>query len=173
VNLAVAFADLVGFTEASDYLSALEVGEVANSFMRCAEDTLPDHGARIVKGIGDAVMFTAPDPVTASASAHALLRAAARDQKLPPVRVGVAHGPVLRRAADYFGRTVNLASRLSAAAHPGSVLVAEPEKPPSADAWKKAGLRVARRRKISVKGLAQRVSVLEVVGTSANGARPR
>ena len=136
VELAVAFADLVGFTAASDYLSAMEVGDVATSFMRCAEDTLPDSGARIVKGIGDAVMFTAPDPVTAAASAHALVQAASKDGNLPSIRVGVAYGPVLRRSADYFGRTVNLASRLSAAAAPGTVLVAEPDNLPSESAWK-------------------------------------
>jgi adenylate cyclase len=164
VELTVAFADLVGYTAASDRLSALEIGEVAGAFLRCAEATLPDRGARIVKSIGDAVMFSARDPVSGAAAGIALITSAAQDPSLPPVRVGVAHGPVLRRYADYFGRTVNIASRLSTEGNPGRVLVLEPEPPPAVEEWAKAGLKVVRRRRLSLRGISHRVTALEVAG---------
>jgi adenylate cyclase len=162
INLAVGFADLVGFTAASERLSTLEVAEVAAAFMQRAEEVLPDSGATLVKGIGDAVMFSAPDVVAAAVAGINLVDHADGGDGLPPCRVGIAYGPVLRRYADYFGRTVNVASRLCAVAPEGRVYLAEPNPPLSLRAMQKAGLRVARRRKLSVRGLDQRLPTLEV-----------
>jgi adenylate cyclase len=163
-TLSVAFADMVGFTAASDHLSAGEIGAIASSFMSCAEATLPDNGARIVKGIGDAVMFTAPDAVTAGRAAVALVKACAarREPELPPVRAGGAHGPVLPRYADYFGRTVNIASRLCGEAPPQRVLLLEPDPAPSDSEWHRRGVKVLRRRRLRIRGIEGRLPALEL-----------
>jgi adenylate cyclase len=123
VDLCVGFADLVGFTAASEQMLPMELGEMAAGLVRHAEATLPSRGARIVKTIGDAVMFTAPDAASAAAAALDLVEAAGRDGALPPLRAGLAFGPVLRRYGDCFGRTVNVASRLCTVAAPGAVLL--------------------------------------------------
>jgi adenylate cyclase len=123
VELCVGFADLVGFTAASEQMLPMELGEMAAGLVRHAEATLPQRGARIVKTIGDAVMFTAVDAASGAAAALDLVEAAGRDGSLPPLRAGLAFGPVLRRYGDCFGRTVNVASRLCAVAAPGAVLL--------------------------------------------------
>ena len=153
LELAVAFADLVGFTQLSEQLSPLEVGRIAARLLHRAEPALHARNARIVKSIGDAIMFTARDPVDCCRAAVDLVAAAAEDGNLPQVRVGVAHGPVLRAYADYFGRTVNLASRLCDAAtaaevlfHPEPDLVERPH-------WRAAGLALTPGRRIKLKGI--------------------
>jgi len=163
-TLSVAFADMVGFTAASDQLSAGEVGAIAGGFMRVAERTLPDYGARIVKGIGDAVMFTAPDPVTVGAASVALIGACAAERKpeLPRVRAGAAHGPVLPRYADYFGRTVNIASRLCVQAPADRALLLKPEPAPPASAWEKARVDVVHHRRLRLRGISAKVEALEL-----------
>lgn len=93
---------------------------------------------RIVKSIGDAVMFTAPDVVTACAAAADLLKEA-EAAGLPPLRIGVAYGPMLRADADYFGRTVNIASRLSEVGPSGEILLMRPEKTVRESSWRARG----------------------------------
>ena len=121
--LSVGFADLVGFTSASERMSAAEVRSLAAALHHVAEAATTQNGGRIVKGLGDAIMFTAPSPQQAAACALAIVDGVEADSSLPPVRIGVSHGPVLPGYADYFGRTVNLASRLCTAAGPGEVLL--------------------------------------------------
>ena len=163
VEMAVGFADIVGFTAASSQLSALELSQMAETLLKCAEVALPPHDARIVKSIGDAVMFTAPDLVSACAAAASLLEAA-ESSGLPRLRVGVAFGPMLRAYADYFGRTVNIASRLSDAARAGEILVLRPEDPIPAQAWDAHGLVVKDAGKKSLRDVDGRVRVLRVTG---------
>ena len=77
----------------------------------------------LVKAIGDAVLLVAPEPAPLLRSALALVAAADDEgQQFPQLRVGVASGPALRRAGDWYGRSVNLASRVTNVARPGSVL---------------------------------------------------
>src|SRR3984893_4737258 len=161
-ELTVAFADLVGFTTMSEHLSALEVSRLAARLLHCAESVLPRHEARLVKSIGDAVMFTARDPVSCSRAAIDLIEAAAKEDGLPPVRVGAAHGPVLRAYADYFGRTVNLAARLCDTAPAGAVLLYAPETPVDADAWKVARLIAKPGGSLKLKGIETRIPVIRV-----------
>jgi adenylate cyclase len=161
VEMAVGFADIVGFTAASSRLSALEVSQMAETLLKCAEVALPTYGARIVKSIGDAVMFTAPDLVSACAAAASLLEAA-EAAGLPPLRVGVAFGPMLRAYADYFGRTVNIASRLSDTARAGEILVLRPEIPIPTATWEARGLLVKEAGKQRLRGVDGRVEVLRV-----------
>jgi len=151
-ELCVGFADLVGFTATSERVDALELGEMAGALVHNAEEALPPQGARIVKTLGDAVMFTATDPAAASAAALDLLELAGRDQRLPPLRVGIAYGPVLRRYGDVFGRTVNIASRLCAAASPGTVLL-HCDAPLDDAAWRERGVAMGRAVRVKAKGI--------------------
>ena len=159
--LAVGFVDIVGFTSLSENLTPLEVAAMATRLVRCAESAFEPHGARIVKGIGDAVMFTTPTLVAGAAAALDLIEAAAESGTLPPLRAGVAHGPVLHAYADYFGRTVNIASRLCEAAGEGTVLVAGDRMPEPA-AWEAASLHAGSVAAPDLRGVSEPVEVLGV-----------
>jgi adenylate cyclase len=161
VDMAVGFADIVGFTAASAKLNALEISQIAARLLRCAEEVFPRHGARLVKTIGDAVMFTGPDTACAAEAAGDLLRAW-KKAGVPPLRVGIAEGPMLRAYADYFGRTVNVASRLSDAAPAGAIYAARPAGPIGATTWKQHRLRVREAGEKSLKGIDGKVAVLEL-----------
>jgi adenylate cyclase len=122
--LAVGFADLVGFTEFSRELDEVELAALVEGFEATAADIVIDHGARVVKTLGDEVLFTAE---TATGAADIALRLAEifAGEEGPRVRIGLSFGPVLPLLGDYFGTTVNLASRLTSVARPGTVLVDE------------------------------------------------
>lgn len=159
--LTVGFADLVGFTRLSERLSPLEVGELAARLLRSAERVFAAHGVRTVKSIGDALMFTARSPADGCRAALDLIAAAAAEE-LPPVRAGLAHGPVLRAYADYFGRTVNVASRLCDTADAGDVLVHLPAGAADPEAWTAAGMQLRPLRRVSLKGISRTVDVFSV-----------
>lgn len=169
VELAVGFADIVGFTAASARLNALEVSQLAARLLRCAEGAFPGHGARVVKTIGDAVMFTAPDAASAARAAGDLLRAW-RKQDSPPLRVGIAQGPMLRAYADYFGRTVNIASRLTDIAPAGAIYLQKSRPPVRATTWKAGGLRASDGGERSLKGVRGKVAVLQLHPLAGPGA---
>jgi adenylate cyclase len=122
--MAVGFADLVGFTALSQQLSEAALSEVVSRFEELAYDTVAAGGGRVVKMIGDEVMFVTKDVVAAARIALSLSDAYGGDEQLSDVRVGLACGPVLAREGDYYGPVVNLASRIVNIARPGSVLVA-------------------------------------------------
>ena len=166
VELAVGFADIVGFTAASAAMNALEVSQLAATLLHTAERVFPPQGARIVKTMGDAVMFTAPDIVSAAEAAGDLLREWRKDENVPPLRVGIAQGPMLRAYADYFGRTVNMASRLGDVAPPGSIYVARPKPAVRAAKWKDARLTCAPAGEKTLKGIDGKVEVLELKPTT-------
>lgn len=123
--LAVGFADMVGFTLLSQHLAADELAAVVRRFEEISYDIVAAHGGRVVKTIGDEVMFVLSDPVSAARIGLALADAYADDDLLGDVRVGMAAGPVLVRDGDYFGPTVNLAARIVQIAEPGTVLVSD------------------------------------------------
>ena len=120
---AVGFADLVGYTALSQQLSEHALAAVVGRLEELAYDIVAAAGGRVVKTIGDEVMFVVGDPLTAVRIGLSLAEAYADDDLLSEVRVGVASGPVLARDGDYFGPVVNLASRLVGVAYPGTVLV--------------------------------------------------
>jgi adenylate cyclase len=123
--LVVGFADLVGFTAASQELSNREIARTVERFERIAYEQIPEYGGKVVKMIGDEVMFTAEDPAAAAEIALRLVEAHADDDLLPEVRIGLAAGPTLLWEGDVYGPTVNLASRLVNIARPGTILLAE------------------------------------------------
>lgn len=124
-TVCVGFADLVGFTAASQELSYQELSTMVERFEALAYDIIATHGGHVIKMIGDEVMFSV---ASASAAGHVALdiaEACESDRLIPSARVGVAWGDTLRHEADLYGPTVNLASRLVNLAQPGSVLVSD------------------------------------------------
>ena len=160
-EVTVGFADLVGFTTLSERLDPLALGAMATRLLHIAEPVFGAHSTRTVKSIGDAVMFTARAPMDACRAALELI-AAATGADLPPVRAGLACGPVLRAYADYFGRTVNIASRLCDVASPGRVLVHVPADSIDPADWIAAGLELEPVRRLSLKGIKRPVDVFDV-----------
>jgi class 3 adenylate cyclase len=123
IRLAVGFADLCGFTGMTQRLRMDELSQLMSGFEAVAAEVVSDHDGRIVKFIGDAVMYVAPDPVSAVAAAEDLVTAA--QQRGLQARAGVATGTVLALDGDYFGPVVNLAARLVALGAAGEVLASE------------------------------------------------
>ena len=123
-RMAVGFIDLVGFTAFSEDRSAAELGRLVREFEDAAYDIVADRGGRVVKLIGDEVMFVAPQPQTACAIAIALITEF-RAQHVTP-RGGLAYGELLARGGDYYGPIVNLAARTADLAVPCELL-ATPE----------------------------------------------
>src|SRR6195256_5812436 len=121
-DLAVGFVDLVGYTALSQELEPEELGALVSRFEELAYDTVAEHGGRVVKTIGDEVMFVAADSADAARIALRLTERSAVDELLPEARAGLAGGTVLAQEGDYYGPVVNLASRLVELARPGSVL---------------------------------------------------
>lgn len=121
--LSVGFADLVSYTRLSQKLEERELAALVDRFDARSADVIAGAGGRLVKTVGDEVLFVADRPERAALIGLELAETMAEDPILPDVRVGIATGTVLTRMGDVFGRTVNLASRLTALAQPGTVLV--------------------------------------------------
>jgi adenylate cyclase len=144
VEIGVCFADLVDFTRLGEDIDPVELGQVAGRLTDLAlEVTVPP--VRLVKTIGDAVMLVSPRDVDAllETALSLLERAEQEGEEFPQVRIGVASGEALGRAGDWYGRPVNLASRVTAYARPGTVLATnEVADAASGDYnWSKAGIR--------------------------------
>ena len=138
-ELAVCFADLVGFTRLG---GQVEVGELSTVAGRLASlsASLTQAPVRLVKTIGDAAMFVSPEPGPLVEVALNLVDAF-EAEGLPSLRAGIAFGPALLRAGDYYGNSVNLASRVTGVARPGSVLCTREIRDAASDAfsWSSAG----------------------------------
>ena len=124
-RLVVGFADLVGFTALSQQLSEAALANVVSRFEEMAYDVIAASGGRVVKMIGDEVMFVTPEPSAGAEIGLTISEQSAEDENLSEVRVGMACGQVLALEGDYYGPVVNLASRVVNIARPGSVLVSE------------------------------------------------
>jgi adenylate cyclase len=139
--VAVGFADLAGYTQLSSELDSDELTEFVGRWEELVYDTVARHGGRVVKTIGDEVMFVG---LSAQVARTALaLRDAALGQKLPPIRSGIASGMVIARDGDVYGPVVNLASRLTEIA-PADAIFASSEMhaelaPDPAFAWSAMG----------------------------------
>jgi class 3 adenylate cyclase len=121
IRVGVGFADLCGFTGLTQQMPMEGLSQLLSAFEEVAGDVVQDHGGRLVKFIGDAVMFVTHDAVSAVAVAEGLVEAA--EQRGLGARAGVSAGTALALDGDYFGPIVNLAARLVALAEPGAVLV--------------------------------------------------
>jgi adenylate cyclase len=122
IRVAIAFADLAGYTRLTEEEGELEAVDAVERFVEAVETTLPDD-ARVLKTIGDAVMIVGSD-------AGALVDWAVGFQQLyvspAPPRIGIHYGNALYRDGDYFGRDVNIASRIAERSAGGEVLVTRP-----------------------------------------------
>lgn len=122
--LTVGFVDIVGYTSRSRTLSEHELVAWIERFEDETTALVVSAGGRIIKNIGDEVLFVADDTRAAVDVALELCRRGADDDDLfPEVRAGLAHGETVRRLGDVYGETVNIAARLTSVARPGSVLV--------------------------------------------------
>lgn len=119
----VGFADLVNFTSVVRRVTERDLARMVQRFEDLCTDIVTAHGGRVVKTVGDEVLFQTFDVAPAAAIALDLVEAMSEDDLLPAARVGMAHGPVVRRLGDVFGTTVNRASRLTAVAPPGGAYV--------------------------------------------------
>ncbi len=119
----VGFADLVSFTSLVRRMTEGQLAKLVQRFEALATDIVTAHGGRVIKTVGDEILFVTVSPAAAAAIALDLVDAMGEDDVLPDVRVGMALGPVVSRLGDVFGTTVNRASRLTAVTPPRSVLV--------------------------------------------------
>ena len=138
-ELVVCFADLVGFTRLGGQVELSELGTVAGRLADLAA-RVTEPPVRLIKTIGDAAMFVSTEAAPLVAVALRLVDGA-QDAELPSVRAGVALGPAVARAGDYFGNSVNLASRVTGVARPGTVLCTREVRDAAKDAftWSAAG----------------------------------
>jgi adenylate cyclase len=143
-QVAVAFADLVGFTRLGEEVPPEELGQLANRLADLARDTAVPP-VRFIKTIGDAVMFVCTDPAPLLDAVLKLVEITDGDNDFPRLRAGIASGSAVSRAGDWFGSPVNLASRVTAVARPGTVLAAESARDELGDdagfSWSFAGAR--------------------------------
>ncbi|MFD0803445.1 adenylate/guanylate cyclase domain-containing protein [Streptomonospora algeriensis] len=123
--LAVGFADLVSFTTLSRELDEVELAEVVEGFESTATDIVASGGGRVVKTLGDEILYVANTAKQAAEIALQLADGVKTHVEVPDVRVGLAHGPVLALLGDVFGTTVNRSSRLTSFARPGTILIDE------------------------------------------------
>jgi adenylate cyclase len=122
-TMTVGFADLSRFTSLSNGLDDNSLGALVENFeTRCA-DIVTAHGGRVIKTLGDAVLFVSNDPKEGTRTALDLVRQIAKRTELPNVCVGLATGSVISRLGDVYGPPVNLAARLSHVARSNRVLV--------------------------------------------------
>jgi adenylate cyclase len=124
-DVSVCFADMVDFTKLGERIEIEELGFVAGRLEEIAT-SVAESPVRLVKLIGDAAMLVSTEPAPLLDAALQLVEAAdAEGEKFPQLRAGVAYGPALGQGGDFYGRPVNLASRITGAARPGSVLASE------------------------------------------------
>ncbi|MFN2615887.1 MAG: adenylate cyclase regulatory domain-containing protein [Thermoleophilaceae bacterium] len=149
-EMSVAFADLAGFTRLGDRIPAEELGSVAGRLAELAIE-VADPPTRLVKTIGDAAMFVSPETHDLLNTVLDLLEAAEKEsESFPAVHAGVARGQVIGRAGDWYGASVNLASRITDFAWPGSVVAAKDIHDAASGDYRWS--RIGRRRLKGVKG---------------------
>jgi adenylate cyclase len=119
--IAVGFADIVGYTRQSRSVSPDELSRMLETFESIATTIITDNDGRVIKTIGDEILFVADDPRAMARIALALVEVP--DADFPELRVGAAYGAVLSKLGDVFGSTVNIASRLTSLSRPGKILI--------------------------------------------------
>ena len=122
-RLSVGFADIVSFTALSNEISRGRIGDLVELFeSRCSDVVANQHG-RVIKSIGDSVLFVNDDPIRAYDTAEGIINVIGRDPRMPDVRVGLASGDVVMRLGDVFGPPVNMAARLTAVARRNRIII--------------------------------------------------
>jgi class 3 adenylate cyclase len=172
VEVAIGFVDLVESTRLTFSLSGAELAGALSDFERNASDAVVRAGGRIVKRIGDAVMFVTSDSPRACDAAIAILESVDAHPQLDRARAAVTWGRVLPRDGDYFGSAVNLAARAVPRADPGTIVVsAEVRDALAADDWSVTPLGDQ-----ALKGFDEPVALFELerrAGAMSTGVKPR
>ena len=120
---AVGFADLVSYTSLSRQMNERTLAHLVQRFENVCAEIISVGGGRLVKTIGDEVLYIAESPEAGAEISLALAKAFTEDHLLPSARVSLVWGRILSRLGDIYGPTVNLASRLTSLAEPGTVLI--------------------------------------------------
>jgi adenylate cyclase len=118
----VGFADLVSFSALTNRLAEHEIGDLVEVFEGRSHDVVSLHRGRVVKTLGDSVLFMAPSPAEGVEIAWDIVKVIGGDARLPDVRVGVVTGSVVLRMGDVYGPAVNLAARLVGVARRNRVI---------------------------------------------------
>ena len=121
--MVVGFVDLAGYTNFSRRVDAVELTGLLEKFESSAAFVVTEHEGRVVKSLGDEVLFVADDAGSGAEIALGLLDGNEAGEQSLPLHIGMASGPVLRRFGDVFGPVVNIASRLTSVSRPGSILI--------------------------------------------------
>ncbi|CAA9369190.1 MAG: Adenylate cyclase [uncultured Nocardioides sp.] len=123
IEVTVGFADLVSFTALSNQLDRDEIGDLVEVFESRCHDVVSRAGGRIIKSLGDSVLFVVADAEAALTVAEGIINVIGRDSKMPDVRIGLASGPVVQRLGDVFGPPVNMAARLTQVARRNRIIL--------------------------------------------------
>src|SRR4051794_31149993 len=149
-DVAIAFADLVDYTRLGQQLAPEDMGQIASRFAALSAK-MAKRPVRLVKTIGDGALFVSDEvPPLLDTLQRLVQEVGSEGREFPDVRVGVAYGPATTTGGDWFGGTVNLASRVAGAAKPGRILATEEVEARASELkWK----RTRRRRLKGVGGL--------------------
>jgi adenylate cyclase len=158
---AAVFADLSGYTRLTEESGDEAAADTALHFAQLVGEVVAEHGGSIVKLLGDGVLLHFADPGDAVRASLALVERAPA-QGLPPTHIGINAGPMLYDQGDYFGSTVNLASRIAAQADAGRVLVGESV----VAAVEEDGFELRRLGAYELKGVASGVTLYEAIAIS-------
>ncbi|MDX6699019.1 MAG: adenylate cyclase [Solirubrobacteraceae bacterium] len=135
-EVAVGFADLVGFTRLGEARPVDELGAVADRLAELAQ-AAARAPVRLIKTIGDAAMFVSPEPEALLETMVTLVAAAEEEgEEFPQLKAGLSYGPALNRGGDWYGHTVNVASRVTGIARAGSVLCTEEVRDAADGGWR-------------------------------------
>jgi adenylate cyclase len=151
---AMVFLDLTGYTKLTEERGDAAAAEMARSLSSLVSSTARRHGGEAVKFLGDGVMFYFPDPGQAVLASLEMVDST-EGAGLPPAHVGISAGPVIMQDGDYFGRTVNLASRIAGKASSREVLVT----PEVADVCSQLGVEFAPVGAAELKGVERPVEL--------------
>ena len=153
----VAFVDLAGFSAIADVYGDASAIAVLEIFESMVSEALSLYEPPI-KWIGDEAMLSFPGPDSAIQALGTLLQACRSEPRLPLIRAALNHGPVIKRASDLFGSTVNIAARIAALASPGQLLATQP----IADAATAKGILVRNLGKVALRSVVDEVPLYEI-----------
>ncbi|MFI9506148.1 adenylate/guanylate cyclase domain-containing protein [Nocardia sp. NPDC052566] len=122
-EMAVGFADMVGYTRLTRHLHPDELAMLLEAFESTTTAAITENGGWVIKNVGDEVMYAAESAHDAARIALAIQESTMMVGGTPDLRVAFAYGPVLQRFGDLYGSVVNIASRLTGVARPGTILI--------------------------------------------------
>jgi adenylate cyclase len=157
ISASVAFIDLAGFSAIADVYGDASAIAVLEVFESLVHESLGGYGPPI-KWIGDEAMLSFPEPEIAIQALGTLLQACRKEPRLPLTRAALNHGPVIRRAGDLFGSTVNIAARIASLASPGQLLATQP----IAETAAARGILVRDLGKVALRSVATEVALYEI-----------